>query len=63
MIRTAVVILNWNGRSFLEQFLPDVVKNTLAPDTSKSLLLTTGLKMIPLLWVTENHPGGGGHQA
>ncbi len=25
-IRTAVVILNWNGRKFLSQFLPDVIK-------------------------------------
>lgn len=25
---TAVVILNWNGRSFLETFMPSVIKNT-----------------------------------
>jgi hypothetical protein len=24
MIKTAVVILNWNGREFLEKFLPGV---------------------------------------
>lgn len=29
--RTAVVILNWNGKKFLEQFLPGVVKHTLSP--------------------------------
>lgn len=28
MIKVAVVILNWNGESFLEQFLPSVVKNS-----------------------------------
>ena len=28
MISTAVVILNWNGRQHLEQFLPSVVKHT-----------------------------------
>lgn len=28
MTKTAVVILNWNGRNFLEQFLPDVVKHS-----------------------------------
>jgi GT2 family glycosyltransferase len=26
--RTAVVILNWNNRNFLQQFLPDVIKYT-----------------------------------
>ena len=25
-MKTAIVILNWNGRSLLEQFLPDLVK-------------------------------------
>jgi len=33
MSKTAVVILNWNGRSFLEKFLPDVIANTTADDT------------------------------
>ncbi len=28
MAKTAVVILNWNGRLFLEKFLPGVIKNT-----------------------------------
>lgn len=28
MIKVAVVILNWNGLSFLKQFLPGVIKNT-----------------------------------
>ena len=28
MIHTAVVILNWNGRKHLEQFLPSVVEHT-----------------------------------
>ena len=26
--KVAVVILNWNGKSFLEKFLPIVIKNT-----------------------------------
>ena len=25
-MKTAIVILNWNGRYLLEQFLPDLVK-------------------------------------
>ena len=28
MIHTAVVILNWNGRKHLEQFLPSVIQHT-----------------------------------
>ena len=27
-MKTAVVILNWNGRKFLEQFLPSVIKHS-----------------------------------
>lgn len=32
MIKTAVVILNWNGRSLLEKFLPTVLKHSLSHD-------------------------------
>lgn len=28
MIKTAVVILNWNGKRYLEKFLPSLIKNT-----------------------------------
>ncbi|MCK5168465.1 MAG: glycosyltransferase family 2 protein, partial [Bacteroidales bacterium] len=28
MLKTAVVILNWNGKKYLEQFLPCLIKNT-----------------------------------
>jgi len=28
MLKVAIVILNWNGKKFLEQFLPSVVKNS-----------------------------------
>jgi len=31
MIKTAVVILNWNGRHFLEKFLPSVVRYSAMP--------------------------------
>ena len=34
MSRTAVVILNWNGKSFLEKFLPALVAHTSLPDTA-----------------------------
>ncbi len=33
MKKTAVVILNWNGKKLLEQFLPSVIKYTLLPHT------------------------------
>jgi len=55
MIRTAVVILNWNGRKFLEQFLPGVVVNTLSPETSV-IVADNGSEDDSVQWVTENHP-------
>ena len=33
MIKTAVVILNWNGKKYLEKFLPALVKYTSNPDS------------------------------
>lgn len=33
-IKTAVVILNWNGKSLLKQFLPWVIKHTVSEDCS-----------------------------
>lgn len=33
MVKTAIVILNWNGIDFLRRFLPGVVKNSSLPDT------------------------------
>jgi len=33
MVKTAVVILNWNGKKFLEQYLPALTKFTNYPDT------------------------------
>ena len=32
-IKTAVVILNWNGEKFLEQFIPSAIKYTINEDT------------------------------
>ncbi len=40
MTKTAVVILNWNGEKFLEQFMPSVTTNTTAPNTE--------------IWVADN---------
>ena len=33
MSKTAVVILNWNGKRFLEEFLSEVIENTTSEDT------------------------------
>lgn len=55
MTRTAVVILNWNGRSFLEQFLPDVIRNTLNPDTMV-IVADNGSEDDSVAWVSSNHP-------
>jgi len=33
MVKTAVVILNWNGKKFLKQFLPALTRFTNLPDT------------------------------
>ncbi len=33
-MKTAVVILNWNGETVMRRFLPSVVRHTLAPDVS-----------------------------
>ncbi len=32
-VETAIVILNWNGRNFLEKFLPKLIECTSGPDT------------------------------
>ena len=55
MTRTAVVILNWNGKAFLEQFLPDVVRNTLSPDT-EVIVADNGSEDDSVEWLTANHP-------
>lgn len=55
MIKTAVVILNWNGRRFLEQFLPGVVRNTLAADTA-IYVADNGSDDDSVEWVVANHP-------
>ena len=34
MVKTSVVILNWNGRKLLEQFLPSVVEHSLSDTCS-----------------------------
>lgn len=40
MVKTAVVILNWNGKHFLEKFLPSVIEHSLSSDSE--------------IWVADN---------
>lgn len=55
MIKTAVVILNWNGREFLKVFLPEVVKNSASPDT-EVIVADNGSDDGSVEWLTEHHP-------
>jgi len=38
-MKTSVVILNWNGKSLMEELLPNVVSNTLSADSSSEVEL------------------------
>jgi len=55
MNKVAVVILNWNGRSFLEQFLQSVVENTPA-ELADIIIADNGSTDSSLAYVKENHP-------
>lgn len=53
MVKTAVIILNWNGIRFLKMFLPGVVKNSLASDT-KIYVADNGSTDGSAEWINEN---------
>jgi len=54
-MRVSVVILNWNGRFFLEKFLPSVLKSTY-PDL-EIIVGDNGSVDGSVAFVRENHPG------
>ena len=54
MISTAVVILNWNGRQHLEQFLPSVVKHT--PRQVRIIVADNGSTDNSVSYVKVNYP-------
>ncbi len=68
-MKTAVVILNWNGRKFLEKFLPGLVvsverRNEAADlaegataDRSEVIVADNDSKDDSLQWLAENFPG------
>ncbi len=72
MIKTAVIILNWNGRNYLEQFLPGVISNTLSPgisvvvadnasDDGSADWVAATFPEITLLRFDDNHGYAGGY--
>ncbi|HKL67731.1 MAG TPA: glycosyltransferase family 2 protein [Bacteroidales bacterium] len=56
MIKTAVVILNWNGKIFLEKFLETVKKYSPA-DTSGIFIADNGSSDGSLNYIKKQHPG------
>lgn len=54
MIKTAVVILNWNGRQHLEQFLPSVVKHT--PASAQIIVADNGSTDDSVAFLREHYP-------
>jgi GT2 family glycosyltransferase len=55
MIKTAVVILNWNGKEFLNRFLPDVVENTLSTEVSL-IVADNASDDGSVEWIQDNFP-------
>ena len=55
MKKTAVVILNWNGRKLLEKFLPALIKNT--PDEAADIIVAdNGSTDTSLPYLEQFHP-------
>lgn len=54
MIKVAVVILNWNGRDYLEQFLPSVVKNS--PDYAQIIVADNASTDDSVSFLKEKYP-------
>ncbi|MDA3953305.1 MAG: glycosyltransferase family 2 protein [Bacteroidales bacterium] len=55
MIKTAVVILNWNGKDFLEDFLPALIKNTPKEDT-EIIIADNNSTDNSIEFLNKNHP-------
>jgi hypothetical protein len=54
-VKTAVVILNWNGKKFLEKFLPGVMANSM--DSAEIIIADNASSDDSLAYLKENHPG------
>ncbi|MCD6347743.1 MAG: glycosyltransferase family 2 protein [Bacteroidales bacterium] len=55
MPRIAIVILNWNGMLFLQQFLPVLVKNT-PSDMAEIIVADNHSSDNSVSWLSQNHP-------
>lgn len=55
MAKAAVVILNWNGRKFLEDFLPAVVQHN--PGFSEVIVADNASTDDSIAWLSKNFPG------
>jgi GT2 family glycosyltransferase len=54
-IKIAIVILNWNGRKFLEQFLPELIKNSNRDDV-RIFIADNGSSDSSVKFLRENYP-------
>jgi len=54
-LKTAVVILNWNGRKFLERFLPGVIRHSAGK--ADIIITDNDSSDYSLDYIEKNHPG------
>ena len=52
-IKTAIVILNWNGKDWLEKFLPTIIQRS---DTAEIIIADNGSTDDSLLFLSQNLP-------
>jgi GT2 family glycosyltransferase len=52
-IKTAIVILNWNGKDWLEKFLPTIIQHS---DTAEIIIADNGSTDDSLLFLSKNFP-------
>ncbi len=55
VIKTAVVILNWNGEKFLKQFLPELIKYTKSPE-NEIIIADNGSNDNSVKFLKNNYP-------
>jgi GT2 family glycosyltransferase len=55
MVKTAVVILNWNGLEYLKRYLPGIIANSASKDIFV-YIADNGSTDGSLAWIEENHP-------
>ena len=54
MTKLAIVILNWNGQRFLEQFLPALIRHT--PDFAEVIIADNASSDLSLAFLKEHYP-------